>query len=73
MPLVFPLVDPFEDGEPGFFRVCDRKRFQLNGGAEIGEDLAHGLLAGRAIRERLGGKWPSKGELPAAHRAAALG
>ena len=73
LPLVFALVDPLQHGEAGLFRVGDGKRFQFNRGIERGDDFAHRLFAGGAIRQGLGGKRAAQGEFSTAHGATAFG
>ena len=69
LPFVFAFAHLFEHGEAGFLRVGDGERLELFRRTERGENLAHRLLARRAIRQRLGGQWAVQGEFSTAHLA----
>lgn len=58
--------------EAGLLRVRDGQGLELVRRTEGGDDLAHRLLARRAVRERLGRERPVQGEFPAADLAVAL-
>ena len=72
LPFVFSFSKSFIDLETVFLGVGDGKRFEFLRRAESGDDFAHRLLAGRAIRERLGRQRPVQGEFPAADLAVAF-
>ena len=54
LPLVFAFAEFFVNREAGFFCIGDRKRLEMGGGAEAGDDLAHRPPARRALLKRLG-------------------
>jgi len=72
LPLIFALVEAFEDSEAGFFGIRDGEWLEFVRGGEAGNDLAHRLLAGRAVREGLGGERAVQSELAATGPALAL-
>ena len=72
LPLIFALVEAFEDGKAGFFGIRDGEGLEFMGGGEAGYDLAHGLFAGRAIGQGFGREGAVEGEIAAAGPALAL-
>src|SRR5262245_29054600 len=69
---VLPLVNAFQHGEPGLFRVGIGKRLKLHRRIKSRHQLSHRLLARRAMRQWLGRKRTAQREPAAAHLAIAL-
>src|SRR6266536_1052095 len=69
LPFVFTFAKPLQDREAGPLGVGNRERLQLGWRMECGDDLAHGLFAGRALSQRRGAQRPAQREGAAAHLA----
>lgn len=70
--LIFAFAEALEDGESGFFGIADRQGLELEGRAEVGEDLADRLFAGRALGQCRRAERSAQGEVAATSGASSV-